>query len=376
MSDFGRSLRQLRQAAGLSQPQLARRVPVDQSTLSRWENGRSTPDRDTVQQLDDLLDAAGRLSRSASPTMPGVVPPTFDVAEPVTTDHIEELQNSITQLVALDRQHGGVELAPMAARLFRSAANRLASGKCSQAIEHDLAAVTAELGEVAGWLAFDAMQYDNARNLNLEALHLSRLAGDRNMELFLLGNMAMQAQETRRPREALRTVQLMETFNLSPRLRVMTGMRHARAAADLGDHRAFAVMHRAQSDLSSSVQSTDPDWAWWVNDHELKAHEGGMWRAVGEPSRAVDCYNAVLDRTAPRFRWARFIGAANLVNALVEVASWAEAEQAAAEVHALANHVSSARAARRIHTAATSARRNGAPSTLQDLLTVLAPHAT
>ncbi|WP_141999957.1 helix-turn-helix transcriptional regulator [Amycolatopsis cihanbeyliensis] len=34
---FGQALRRLRQAAGLSQPELARRVPISQSSLSRYE---------------------------------------------------------------------------------------------------------------------------------------------------------------------------------------------------------------------------------------------------------------------------------------------------------------------------------------------------
>ncbi|MGI8309281.1 helix-turn-helix domain-containing protein [Saccharopolyspora hattusasensis] len=92
MSDFGRTLRQLRQAAGFSQPQLARQVPVDQSTLSRWENGRSIPDMDTVEQLDNLLNAAGRLAQLINPAKPGLLAPTLDTAEPVTTDHLDELR--------------------------------------------------------------------------------------------------------------------------------------------------------------------------------------------------------------------------------------------------------------------------------------------
>ncbi|MBB5152501.1 tetratricopeptide (TPR) repeat protein [Saccharopolyspora phatthalungensis] len=302
--------------------------------------------------------------------------PPPDTAEPVTADYIDWLRHSITHLVTLDGQHGGAELAPMAARLFRTASGRLASGEYSQAIERDFAAVVAELGEVAGWLAFDALQHEQARSLNLESLHLARLAGDRDMELFLLGNMAMQAQETGRPRETLRTVQLMETFNLSPRMRIMTGIRRARAAADLGDERAFEVLHRAQSDLSSSVHRTEPSWAWWINATEVQSHEGGVWRAIGERSQAVDCYSAALESIAPRYRWGRFITGANLINALVEVADWPEAERIAAEVYTLASEVSSARAMHRIRTAADTAYRSGAPSTLEGMLTALARRTT
>ncbi|MDA3649709.1 hypothetical protein LZ318_33580 [Saccharopolyspora indica] len=287
-------------------------------------------------------------------------------------DQIDRLRQSISHLVGLDGQHGGAELAPLAARLFRAAAARLAVGNREPSAGRDLAAVTAELGEVAGWLAFDSMHFDAARTLNLEALHLARSAGDRSMELFILGNIAMQAQEVQQPRAALRTVQLMETFKLSPRLRVMTDLRRARAAADLGDDRAFAVLRRAQSDLSDGVHRTDPEWSWWVTDLELEVHAGGMWQAFGRPDRAVECYATVVVSTAERYRWARFIAGANLLRALVELSDWREAESTATQLHDLVGQVSSARAGERIRTAARTARRNGAPSSVDDTLTSLA----
>lgn len=137
-------------------------------------------------------------------------------------------------------------------------------------------ATVAELGEVAGWFAFDAHQHDHARALKLETLHQARLAGDTSMELFLLGNMALLAQETGRPREALRTVQLMERFPLTPRLRVLVAMRRARAAADLGDERSFSLIQRAQVEVLDSVRSTDPDWAWWVDHRELRVQPSSL----------------------------------------------------------------------------------------------------
>ncbi|RKT86948.1 hypothetical protein SAMN05421805_12432 [Saccharopolyspora antimicrobica] len=288
------------------------------------------------------------------------------------SDQVEQLRQSISHLVGLDGQQGGAELAPLAARLFRSASARLAARSYEPSTERDLTAVTAELGEVAGWLAFDSMHFDAARTLNFEALRLARSAGDRNMELFILGNIAMQAQEVKQPRAALRTVQLMETFKLTPRLRVMTDLRRARAAADLGDARSFAVLRRAQSNLSNGVHRTDPEWSWWVTDLELKVHEGGMWQAFGQPASAVECYATVVESTVERYRWARFIGGANLIRALVEVSDWREVENTAARLHELAGKVSSARAGQRIRIAARTARRNKVPSSLDDMLTSLA----
>ncbi|GAA4827169.1 hypothetical protein GCM10025787_01280 [Saccharopolyspora rosea] len=366
---FGQALRRLRAAAGLSQPQLARLVHADQSAVSRWENDRTSPSRDTVEQLDELLEASGDLARIA---FPATLAPTQPLDEPVTSDYVDELRASIANLVKLDGQHGGAELVPMASRMFRTASARLASGNYPSALEADFTATVAELGEVAGWLAFDAMQHERARALNLEALHLARLAGDSSMELFVLGNLALQAQETGQSREALRTVQLMDRFKLSPRLRVMAALRRARAAADLGDERAFSLIQHAQAEVESSVQATDPGWAWWVDRRELRVHEGGMWRAVGRPEQAVDCYADALAAVPRSYRWASYIGGANLVSALVEVRSWAEAERAATEVANLAPEVTSARAGKRLRDAAATARQNRAPSSLENMLTTLA----
>lgn len=366
---FGQVLRRFRLAAGLSQPRLAKLVHADQSAVSRWETGRITPSPETVERLDELLEASGRLARFVTPVVSAELPPSD---EPVTADYVEELRAGIANLVDLDGQYGGADLVPMASRMFRAASTRLAAGNYPAALESDFTATVAELGEVAGWLAFDAMQHERARALNLEALHLARLAGDSSMELFLLGNMALMAQETGQPREALRTVQLMERFKLTSRLRVMVALRRARAAADLGDERAFTLMERAQVEVHDSVQTADPKWAWWVDRRELQVHEGGMWRAAGKSERAVDCYAAALEAVPRSYRWASYIGGANLVSALVEVRSWADAERAATDVARLAPEISSARAGKRLRDAAETARRNRAPSSLESMLTTLA----
>jgi hypothetical protein len=68
----------------------------------------------------------------------------------------------------------------------------------------DLYSAAAELGEVAGWLLYDACKHDLVRRINHEALNRSRLAGDRSMELLILQNMSMHAGHLERPVEVLR----------------------------------------------------------------------------------------------------------------------------------------------------------------------------
>ena len=92
---------------------------------------------------------------------------------PATGDYLGELRRTIPHLVALDGMHGGAEIAPIALRSFRRAQRILSEGRYVPAIERDLEAVTAELGELSGWLLFDAERQDQARAVNAEALNLA-----------------------------------------------------------------------------------------------------------------------------------------------------------------------------------------------------------
>ncbi|QVQ54862.1 helix-turn-helix transcriptional regulator [Spiractinospora alimapuensis] len=54
----------LRELNGLTQRQLASRIGASASALCRWETGQASPKRDYVEQLDNVLKANGKLTRS------------------------------------------------------------------------------------------------------------------------------------------------------------------------------------------------------------------------------------------------------------------------------------------------------------------------
>ena len=51
-------LRSLRTQKGLSQDELAERVFVTRQAVSRWENGETTPNKETLKQLSGLFDVS------------------------------------------------------------------------------------------------------------------------------------------------------------------------------------------------------------------------------------------------------------------------------------------------------------------------------
>lgn len=104
-----------------------------------WQGDRGAPGR--------ILDAGG-LTNAAFPVAPA---PLQLADQPVTCGDVQVLRNTIAYLVALDGQHGGAELLPLAARTrtFRTASARLEDGNYPAGFEADFTATVAELGEVA-----------------------------------------------------------------------------------------------------------------------------------------------------------------------------------------------------------------------------------
>ena len=61
VNDFQRELRRLRKQGGRAQAQVTDHVGYVPSAASNWENGRTTPDEETVRKLDAFFDAHGGL---------------------------------------------------------------------------------------------------------------------------------------------------------------------------------------------------------------------------------------------------------------------------------------------------------------------------
>ncbi len=56
MEHFGEQLCDARKAKGYTQEQLAEKLAVSRTNISRWESGKMMPDLDTVKRLSQILD--------------------------------------------------------------------------------------------------------------------------------------------------------------------------------------------------------------------------------------------------------------------------------------------------------------------------------
>jgi transcriptional regulator with XRE-family HTH domain len=383
-------LRAARKAAGLSQTRLADLVnqatgrdTMDGNAVSRLERGVVTwPGQAVREALTEVLgvpvDELGFVRHSASAKAVQDTTRAVD-GGPADADYVEGQRRMIIHLAALDGMHGGAEVAPLALRSFRRAQRLLGEGHYDPAVERDLEAVTAEMGELAGWLLFDAERQEESRTTNAEALTLARIAGDASMEWFILSNQALASIHTGRNREALRISQGMTCGqDLPGRVRALFDVRAARALGALGDGpAALRTFDRARSAFADGVTNRDPAWSWWFDERELAGHEGMIRASLGDYDGALPLLAEAVERSEGReqFRWALYIHRANLLRMLLRAASYGEAERVALDVAPMVGEIASARTEKLLLAVTAKLRPDMAlPSTLGDTLRHIGRH--
>jgi transcriptional regulator with XRE-family HTH domain len=372
----GVAIRRVREAAGLSQDAAAARIGRSRRWWVDVENDRSSPRQRDLEAIAKLFGTtagaligqdAGTLRREVHDELAPAglnLPP----GEPANHEYVAAIHDTIRHLVALEVRHGGDDIAPLAQHYFETVRRRLAVGGHPPSLDRELTASAGELAEVAAWLLHDADDQEGARRLNVEALHLSRLSGDRSIELLTMSNMAFVALFNRQPGDALMLARAaLADGRLTNRQRVIFRLREARALAQLGaGPTALRIAFEAVSDFEDGTTREDPEWSWWVDTSEVTGHLAWAYVEAGEPTSATPILQRSVETCPPGhannhlFRLARFL------SATVEAAAWPDAEEAAARLLPCATEVRSGRAVRLLRDAMARIESGPAPPRLVD----------
>ncbi|WP_131740347.1 hypothetical protein [Actinomadura roseirufa] len=212
--------------------------------------------------------------------------PTIDGT--VSLDYAASVRDTNQHLIVLDSRFGGTSIADLATHAFTTARKALATGR-HNADERDLQAAAGETGEIAAWTLYDADRLEESRATTHEAMLLSRLAGDRAMELFELSHLALIDVHQRHSREALQIAEhTMEAAVLAPRVEALFKLRAARALAQGGDRaRALRTLDAASGAMQESLHPRDPHWTWWLDTSELNWHRGILHMELGDLEAAM-----------------------------------------------------------------------------------------
>lgn len=358
--------------------------------IKHWEAGKNLPNpryralycRVTGRAETDLFTAQPPARGPVLAATNGSGPP---------ADYAATVRDTNQHLIMLDSRFGGTAIADLALRAFTTARTALATGR-HHSDERDLQAATGEAGEIAAWTLYDADRLEESRATTHEAMLLSRLAGDRSMELFELSHLALIDVHQRHSREALRIAEhTIEGTSLAPRVEALFKLRAARALAQGGDKaRAITALDSAAGALQESLHPRDPHWTWWLDASELAWHRGILHMELGDLETAMpyldEAAHGRLDRdpyvpavqagavTARGEEWGRaaYNDLVHLQLALTMAKAWRETEALTATVFDFTREVVSARTEVMLRAAVRSVLRarsdpGGPSSTLLDL---------
>lgn len=336
----GKALALVRGALGISQEKLAQMLAWDRNQVGRVERGESHALRD-VYELGRVADALNVPRLALLPALletpeVGTIEITNDrgvgdmdrrrfgqasallvgasvvgaplsahagsVVGTVGAEHVQHVRDITDRIYQHDDQHGGGDVAPIAAEQFGHAQMLLDQGRYDTRTGLALASAVGALGMAAGWTAFDAGDQAGAQRYYLQGLMLAERASDDSLAGFVVNAMRWQAAFLGRAQEALQlSLRASARCQRDPsaRLHAVLAAREAVSYAAIGDarqcDRAMAVAWR---EVDGGLEDRNDDRAWlsFVTADEIRMLEAQADRHLGRKDAAVDLYRECVDR--------------------------------------------------------------------------------
>ncbi|NEB57397.1 helix-turn-helix domain-containing protein [Streptomyces griseus] len=381
-STIGGNIRREREARGWSQARLAREVcraaevqgdPVGRQEVSRWETGRRTP-REWLPLLAmalgvpvEALRAPEKPAEAPLPTLADFLPDD-DPLSPLSArtgrrvgvGQVDDLQKRVHGLRLADDVLAGGDLIRPALRELRSAVRLYREGRHTGEVGRALLTQIGELAQVAGWIASDAGQHEEAERIYRLGISAARQAEDSTLAGNLAGSLAYQMSNTGREFEGLTLAQaaLNEAGKEAPPTaralyldRVAWAYtQHAKSTQSARDAqpamRALGEASEALSEKASDVES--PAYLYWVDIGELRVMEARVYTELRRPLRAVPLLRDVLAEYDATHTREMALYLSWLAVALVDANEPEEAAAVADRVIRIAADVASERTAERV----------------------------
>ncbi|WP_020579909.1 carph-isopro domain-containing protein [Actinopolymorpha alba] len=190
---------------------------------------------------------------------------------------LEQLEHSIPLLQKLDDAGGGGMHLDYVGAHFRTVALLIRQGGHAAKVENRLIAALATIGQLAGWMAFDAGKHGLAQRYFFTALRAARESNYRPMAAHIVADLAFQAATLEQPEDA---VSLGETAAkiavgtpVNVRASVQTRLSYGYAIS--GDVPSFEQAYQSALDMVSDDQGAEqPDWMYFLTPNHLDVQAG------------------------------------------------------------------------------------------------------
>jgi transcriptional regulator with XRE-family HTH domain len=305
VESFGEALHRLRQAAGLSQPALSRRVPISQTSLSRYEHDRQAVDPRTADRLDELLNAGGALRALLPPSPCAVLTPddgdriVHAVAAPSRVDRrtVDALADVLVATRRLEDATSAAAVLPMVRQQLATV--RSMTAEAPSAVRPAAASVASQCSQYLGWLLLATGHGDQAVGQFDAAISLGAEADDPTSFAHGLSFKAYAALLAEQPGTAasLSAAARRDRRVYLP-MRAYDAYQEALALATEADEAAALRVLGEGNDLAAAAAEDDgeaPAGAYWYTPSFLQAQHGLVLLRLGRHDQAADLLALGLD---------------------------------------------------------------------------------
>ncbi|MFG3204831.1 helix-turn-helix transcriptional regulator [Streptomyces sp. NPDC048192] len=322
-TSIGANIKRLREQRGWSQARLAHEVcqaagvigdPVGRQEISRWETGKRTP-REWLPFLAAALgvsvDVLREPQKPAEPPLPTLADflPEGDPLSPLEArtgrigmSTVDDLQQRVHGLRLADDVLAGGDLIRPALRDLRRAVKLYRENTYGSEVGRQLLRQIGELAQIAGWIASDAGQHEEAERIYRLGISAARQAEDHTLAGNIAGSLAYQLSNTGRESEGLTLAQAALNdagSDAPPKARALyldrVAWAHTKAGGVENGQQAMRALGEAGQALSEDSPGTEsPAYLYWVDAGELRVMESRVYTELHRPLRAVPLLREVL----------------------------------------------------------------------------------
>ncbi|MEU6594793.1 hypothetical protein ABZ923_37295 [Streptomyces sp. NPDC046881] len=206
----------------------------------------------------------------------------------------------------IDERHGGQHGRTAVVQYLRTDVADLCQSRFGSEAEHrEALGLAASVAYLCGWKAYDADEHGLAQRYYLQALALTREAGDYIHEAWILRIMAHNGMDIRRPENTLRLAESAldrVRGRVSPSTEALFAVTRARALAVNRRRKEAATQIREAQDLVLRGEQSDlPYWAalWGSARATVSSHTGKTFHELGDHRNAERHYETSA-RSRPR----------------------------------------------------------------------------
>ncbi|WP_406303709.1 transcriptional regulator [Streptomyces sp. NBC_00885] len=195
-------------------------------------------------------------------------------ADPLVT----QVEQNLPLLQLLDDENGGARHLPYVGAQFRAVGLLLHEGAHSDTATTRLIRALAEIGQLAGWMAFDSADHGLAQRYFVTALRAAHQVNDRALCAHILADMSFQAATRQHPADAIALGEAArrasEGGTAGVRASVLSRLAHGYATAGRSvDFERTSGLARELIEQRSDTE-LEPRWMYFLTPNHLECQAG------------------------------------------------------------------------------------------------------